>query len=97
MSSRESKTQSSQHLLSNRSAVTLVVSPLATKERAEKTELSNQQQEQQQQDTDRLLEDVISSNTGNEHYGDKIRIFARCIGGGGAHEMVDLQLMTQSL
>jgi hypothetical protein len=40
---------------------------------------------------------VISSMTGNEHYGDKIRIFARCIGGGGAHEMVDLQLMTQSL
>lgn len=40
---------------------------------------------------------VISSTTGNEHYGDKIRIFARCIGGGGAHEMVDLQLMTQSL
>jgi len=40
---------------------------------------------------------VISSTTGTEHYGDKIRIFARCIGGGGAHEMVDLQLMTQSL
>lgn len=40
---------------------------------------------------------VISSSTGSEHYGDKIRIFARCIGGGGAHEMVDLQLMTQSL
>ena len=40
---------------------------------------------------------VISSRHGNEHYGDKIRIFARCIGGGGAHEMVDLQLMTQSL
>jgi len=40
---------------------------------------------------------VIASGTGVEHYGDKIRIFARCIGGGGAHEMVDLQLMTQSL
>ena len=40
---------------------------------------------------------VISSQTGTEHYGDKIRIFARCIGGGGAHEMVDLQLCTQSL
>lgn len=40
---------------------------------------------------------VIASLTGDEHYGDKIRIFARCIGGGGAHEMVDLQLMTQSL
>jgi hypothetical protein len=40
---------------------------------------------------------VISSRTGDELYGDKIRIFARCIGGGGAHEMVDLQLMTQSL
>jgi hypothetical protein len=40
---------------------------------------------------------VISSKTGVEFYGDKIRVFARCIGGGGPHEMVDLQLMTQSL
>lgn len=40
---------------------------------------------------------VISSKTGEEFYGDKIRVFARCIGGGGPHEMVDLQLMTQSL
>jgi hypothetical protein len=40
---------------------------------------------------------VISSQTGDEFYGDKIRVFARCIGGGGPHEMVDLQLMTQSL
>ena len=40
---------------------------------------------------------VISSTTGLEFYGDKIRVFARCIGGGGAHEMVDLQLLTQSL
>lgn len=40
---------------------------------------------------------VISSTDGLEFYGDKIRVFARCIGGGGPHEMVDLQLLTQSL
>lgn len=40
---------------------------------------------------------VINSANCVEFYGDKIRIFAKCIGGGGAHEMVDLQLMTQSL
>ena len=40
---------------------------------------------------------VISSKDGLEFYGDKIRIFAKCIGGGGAHEMVDQQLTTQSL
>jgi len=40
---------------------------------------------------------VISSKDGIEFYGDKIRIFAKCIGGGGPHEMVDLQLTTQSL
>lgn len=45
---RESKSQSSQHLHSNRSAETLVVSPLATKERAEETELSNQKPDLEQ-------------------------------------------------
>jgi hypothetical protein len=34
---------------------------------------------------------------GNDHYGDKIRIFAKCINGGRAFDHVDLMLMTQSL
>ena len=34
---------------------------------------------------------------GTEHYGDKIRIFAKCICGGPAHHKVDIMLMTQSL
>ena len=34
---------------------------------------------------------------GTEHYGDKIRIFAKCICGGPAHQQVDIMLMTQSL
>ena len=34
---------------------------------------------------------------GADHYGDKIRIFAKCINGGRPYEMVDLMLMTQSL
>ena len=34
---------------------------------------------------------------GLDHYGDKIRIFAKCINGGRPYEMVDLMLMTQSL
>lgn len=34
---------------------------------------------------------------GTDHYGDKIRIFAKCITGARKHEMVDLMLMTQSL
>ena len=34
---------------------------------------------------------------GSEHYGDKIRIFAKCIAGGGPHHKVDIMLMTQSL
>jgi hypothetical protein len=32
-----------------------------------------------------------------DHYGDRIRIFAKCIGGGRPFEMVDVMLMTQSL
>ena len=30
-------------------------------------------------------------------YGDKIRIFAKCVSGGRPHEMIDVMLMTQSL
>lgn len=33
---------------------------------------------------------------GNEHYADKIRIFAKCVNGARKHEMIDLMLMTQS-
>ena len=34
---------------------------------------------------------------GTDHYGDKIRIFAKCINGARKHEMMDIMLMTQSL
>ena len=34
---------------------------------------------------------------GHDHYGDKIRVFAKCVNGGRPHDMVDLMLMTQSL
>jgi len=34
---------------------------------------------------------------GEDHYADKIRIFAKCINGGRRHEMIDIMLMTQSL
>jgi len=34
---------------------------------------------------------------GSHHYGDRIRVFAKCINGGRPHDMVDLMLMTQSL
>ena len=39
---------------------------------------------------------VINSD-GLDHYGDKIRIFAKCITGGRPFEMCDIMLMTQSL
>jgi len=39
---------------------------------------------------------VLGKN-GSEHYGDKIRIFAKCIAGGAPHHKVDIMLMTQSL
>ena len=32
-----------------------------------------------------------------DHYGDKIRVFAKCISGGRAFDQVDIMLMTQSL
>jgi len=34
---------------------------------------------------------------GSDHYGDKIRVFAKCISGARKHEMMDIMLMTQSL
>jgi hypothetical protein len=39
----------------------------------------------------------VLSVDGAEHYGDKIRIFAKCIAGGAPHHKVDIMLMTQSL
>ena len=32
-----------------------------------------------------------------DHYGDRIRIFAKCISSARPHEMVDVMMMTQSL
>lgn len=34
---------------------------------------------------------------GEEHYADKIRIFAKCVNGARKHEMMDIMLMVQSL
>tara|TARA_B100001758_G_scaffold133848_2_gene115230 strand:+ start:4039 stop:4854 length:816 start_codon:yes stop_codon:yes gene_type:complete len=34
---------------------------------------------------------------GNDHYGDRVRIFAKAISGGRCHEPIDIMLMTQSL
>lgn len=34
---------------------------------------------------------------GDEHYGDRIRVFAKCINGGRPFDMIDIMLMTQSL
>jgi hypothetical protein len=31
-----------------------------------------------------------------DHYGDKSRVFAKCISGGRPFDMVDIMLMTQS-
>ena len=39
---------------------------------------------------------VVSTSNG-EHYGDRIRVFAKCVNGGRAHDMIDIMLMTQSL
>jgi hypothetical protein len=39
---------------------------------------------------------VVSTQHG-EHYGDRIRVFAKCVNGGRAHDMIDIMLMTQSL
>lgn len=45
---------------------------------------------------------ALCKNTNNnieytDHYGDKIRIFAKCISSARPHEMVDVMMMTQSL
>ena len=41
---------------------------------------------------------LYCSNTGlDDHYGDKIRIFAKCVSSARPHEMMDIMLMTQSL
>ena len=34
---------------------------------------------------------------GRDHFGDKIRIFAKCINGGRPYDMIDIMLMTQSM
>ena len=39
----------------------------------------------------------VVSKTHGEHYGDQIRVFAKCVNGGRAHDMIDIMLMTQSL
>ena len=44
-----------------------------------------------------LPKPYVLGKNGSEHYGDKIRIFAKCIAGGAAHHKVDIMLMTQSL
>jgi hypothetical protein len=44
-----------------------------------------------------LPKPYVLSKFGSEHYGDKIRIFAKCIAGGAPHHKVDIMLMTQSL
>ena len=44
-----------------------------------------------------LPKPYVLGKDGSEHYGDKIRIFAKCIAGGAAHHKVDIMLMTQSL
>lgn len=44
-----------------------------------------------------LPKPYVLSKTGCEHYGDRIRIFAKCIAGGAPHHKVDIMLMTQSL
>ena len=40
---------------------------------------------------------ALTSNGYADHYGDRIRIFAKCISSARPHEMVDVMLMTQSL
>jgi hypothetical protein len=44
-----------------------------------------------------LPKPYVLAKDGTEHYGDKIRIFAKCICGGPANHKVDIMLMTQSL
>lgn len=44
-----------------------------------------------------LPKPYVVRSDGEEHYGDKIRVFAKCVNGARPFEMVDLMLMTQSL
>jgi hypothetical protein len=44
-----------------------------------------------------LPKPYVLNKNGSDHYGDKIRIFAKCIAGGAPHNKVDIMLMTQSL
>ena len=44
-----------------------------------------------------LPKPYVLGRNGSEPYGDKIRIFAKCIAGGAPHHKVDIMLMTQSL
>lgn len=39
----------------------------------------------------------LLDENGEEHYGDKIRVFAKCVNGGRPHEPIDIMLCTQSL
>ena len=39
----------------------------------------------------------LLDENGEDHYADKIRVFAKCVNGGRAHEQIDIMLMTQSL
>ena len=44
-----------------------------------------------------LPKPYVLGTDGSENYGDKIRIFAKCICGGPAFQKVDIMMMTQSL
>jgi len=44
-----------------------------------------------------LPKPYLLRSDGSDHYGDKIRVFAKCISGARKHEMMDIMLMTQSL
>jgi hypothetical protein len=44
-----------------------------------------------------LPKPFVLGTDGSENYGDKIRIFAKCICGGPAFQKVDIMMMTQSL
>ena len=44
-----------------------------------------------------LPKPYVLGTDGSENYGDKIRIFAKCICGGPAFHKVDIMMMTQSL
>ena len=43
------------------------------------------------------IKPYMLTEDGQDHYADKIRVFAKCINGGRAHEPVDIMMMTQSL